>query len=112
MKLISCASLPLILSTLTKALAGQTPASLCEEDSDFAVDFFDSFARAELGEDWVITEGNELGQLRDTFGTSDNVVVEDGNLELWTRREDSNGYSFTSAATTTKNKRFWRPPFK
>mmetsp|Transcript_23765 Transcript_23765/g.47286 ORF Transcript_23765/g.47286 Transcript_23765/m.47286 type:complete len:272 (-) Transcript_23765:35-850(-) len=99
-------------AVITLAMATTTSASLCDEDSDFVVDFFDTFDNDELGEVWAITEGNELGQLRDTWGTSDNVVVEDGKLELWSRREESHGYSFTSAALTTKDNRSWRPPFK
>ena len=88
------------------------PPSLCVEDDYFTKTWADDFDGNTLASHWVATEGNQVGQLRDTWGTSDNIVVADGQLQLWTRREESHGYNFTSASLTSKDKAFWRPPFK
>eukprot|EP00041_Stephanoeca_diplocostata_P022076 m.523222 g.523222 ORF g.523222 m.523222 type:complete len:312 (-) comp21976_c0_seq3:396-1331(-) len=56
---------------------------------------------------WQITLGVNGGQLRDAYGTADNVYIEKGNLVLRSKAEKMNGMNWTSGAVTSKGKGFW-----
>ena len=57
---------------------------------------------------WTITLGNNGGQLRNAWGTADNVWVSNGTLVLRSKRESApQHFNFTSGAVTSKGKASW-----
>ena len=86
---------------LAGAVGCTTAASLCDESAPenaaYRVAFLDSFDSELVDtEKWTVTVGNEVGQLRDSYGSADNVYTEDGKLVMQSNREKHDIYDFTS----------------
>lgn len=66
---------------------------------------FDSFNASR----WTKTLGQNGGQLRDAWGTADNVYVQDGALVLRSQRDAAPGapHNLTSGAVTTRGSAYW-----
>ena len=97
------------LVTPARAGATQTSTSLCDQDG-FQQIWADDFDGTTLDTTkWTITLGKDGGQLRDAWGTANNVYLDGkGALVLRSQREKHGTFNFTSGAVTSKGKASWR----
>ena len=81
-------------------------SSFCEE-ANWKIQHEDLFNTGSLNlSKWTVSLGNQYtqSQFREAFGTSENVYIDNDNLVLRSKREQMNGFNFTSGAITSKNK--------
>ena len=103
-----------LLAFFILGTSAQAYVSLCDEtDQGWKVDFFDDFLGDSLDKGlWTPTLGNEVGQLRDSWGTLENISLKDGKLVIQSKRENADIYNFTSGAITTQGLHKWKQPFR
>ena len=87
--------------TILGTLRYSTARSICDESRDsnrgYHVDFFDGFDTEALDtKSWKITVGNEIGQLRDSYGSEDSISITGGKLVIESKREKHGKYDFVS----------------
>ena len=101
-----------LLLALPNLVAVTTNSSWCD-DLGWSRVWADEFNTFKLDESsWTIDLEGGDSKVRDSQGTIDNVLLEDGDLVLRSQREVSGKYNFTSGAISGKGKRSWKATVK
>jgi len=84
-----------------------SPASFCDTQGEYTQVFKDDFNTLDT-KSWTVTLGENSGEGREAWLTTDNVYVENSNLVLRSQRQKVNTFNYTSGGVTSQNKRFWQ----